>query len=321
MMLQSEIAFYLLRFYLYTKINKFARGNSPSEIIKVEILRAPFGIFIRFIEEPILDLKQGSKVNADINEELVNWAKIEKNWDIMKEKIIAPPLSLENPNVQRIIAIAEDMMNQNKTLTIERLYNVSKKVLKIPRSGLISIIHFLINNHVLLEGSKFSKETVLENYLRKNILEYIQLNGCAHFSILRKEVVSEPNGILGSSGQLVWHLEMLMKFNYIKKIKVGNNSVFFPYMEDEKTAIVLFLVKDRINREIFGLLCERGPIKKADIHKEIDERREDVSYRINNLIVQNLLKYDQVSKEISLYQIDKKKVEDVINRELRRLKK
>ncbi|MHA1192082.1 MAG: hypothetical protein ACTSP9_07270 [Promethearchaeota archaeon] len=263
------------------------------------------------------NLNSESKDNADVNEELVNWIKINKFWDIMKEKIMATPLSLENPNVQRVIAIAEDMMNQNKILTIERLFNVSKKVLKIPRSGLISIIHFLINKHVLLEGTKFSREMVLNNRLRKNILEYIQFNGCAHFSILRKKVLSERDGNLGSSGQLVWHLEMLIKFNYIKKIKVGNNSVFLPYEEDEKTAKVLFLVKDRINKEIFELLGERGPVKKADIHKEIDERREDVYYRINNLINQNLLKYDQVSKEISLYQKDKKKIDEVINRELR----
>ncbi len=261
-----------------------------------------------------------SKDDADINEELVNWTKINKDWDIMKEKIIFPHLSLENPNVQRVIAIAEDVMNQNKILTIERLFNVSKKILKIPRSGLISIINFLINNHVLIEGTKFSREMVLDNQLRKTILEYIQFNGCAHFSILRKEVLSERDGNLGSSGQLVWHLEMLIKFNYIKKIKVGNYSVFLPYEEDGNTAKVLFLVKDRINREILGLLCGRGPIKKADIYKKIDERREDVYYRINNLINQNLLKYDQVSKEISLYQIDRKKVEDVINRELRRMK-
>ena len=319
MMLQSEIAFYLLRFYLYTKVNVFEIGSCSRDIAHDEILRTDFNIFSIMIEE-ILEMRHCFNDCAEIIEAMVNWNKIDKNWDMMKERIIAPPLSLENPNVQRIIAIAEDIMNQNKTLTIERLYNVSKKVLKIPRSGLISIIHFLINNHVLLEGSKFSKETVLENYLRKNILEYIRINGCAHFSNLRKKVATESDGSLGSSGQLVWHLEMLMKFNYIKKIKVGNYSVFFPYMEDEKTAKVLFLMKDRINREIFGLLGERGPIIKADIHKEIDERREDVYYRINNLINQNLLKYDQASKEISLYQIDKKKVDDVINRELRRMK-
>lgn len=319
MMLQSEIAFYLLRFYLYTNINNFAEGDSFKELIKVEILKASFETFTRIIET-YPELKQEFKDNAYINEEFEIWTKFNKYWDIMKENIITHPLSLDNPNVQRIIAIAEDMMNQNKTLNVERLYNVSKKVLKIPRNGLISIINFLINNHVLLEGSKFSRETVLENYLRKNILEYIQLNGCAHFSILRKEVLSERDGNQKSSGQLVWHLEMLMKFNYIKKIKVGNYSVFLPYKEDERSAKVLFLVKDRINREIFSLLRELGQIKKADMFKEIDERRDYVNYRINNLINQNLLKYDPVSKELSLSQKDKKKVDEAINRELRRTK-
>jgi predicted transcriptional regulator len=314
MMLQSEIAFYLLRFYLYTKINKFARGNSSSEIIKVEILRAPFGIFLRFIEEPFLDLKQGSKDNADINEELVNWAKIEKNWDIMKEKIIAPPLSLENPNVQHIIAIAEDMMNQNKTLTIERLYNVSKKVLKIPRSGLISIIHFLINNHVLLEGSKFSRETVLENYLRKNILEYIQLNGCAHFSILRNEVISERDGNLGSSGQLVWHLEMLMKFNYIKKIKVGNYTVFLPIEMEVELGIINFLLKDEINRKIINLLTKQDSIKSSEIFKLIDENRGKVNYRLNNLNDYELICFkEDSSKEVYLNPDKKEDVNRILN--------
>jgi len=319
MMLQSEIAFYLIRFYLYTNINNFAEGDSFKELIKVEILKTSFETFTRIIET-YPELKQEFKDNAYFNEEFEIWTKFNKYWDIMKENIITHPLSLDNPNVQRIIAIAEDMMNQNKTLNVERLYNVSKKVLKIPRNGLISIINFLINNHVLLEGSKFSRETVLENYLRKNILEYIQLNGCAHFSILRKEALSERDGNQKSSGQLVWHLEMLMKFNYIKKIKVGNYSVFLPYKEDERSAKVLFLVKDRINREIFSLLRELGQIKKADMFKEIDERRDYVNYRINNLINQNLLKYDPVSKELSLSQKDKKKVDEAINRELRRTK-
>jgi len=319
MMLQSEIAFYLIRFYLYTNINNFAEGDSFKELIKVEILKTSFETFTRIIET-YPELKQEFKDNAYFNEEFEIWTKFNKYWDIMKENIITHPLSLDNPNVQRIIAIAEDMMNQNKTLNVERLYNVSKKVLKIPRNGLISIINFLINNHVLLEGSKFSRETVLENYLRKNILEYIQLNGCAHFSILRKEALSERDGNQKSSGQLVWHLEMLMKFNYIKKIKVGNYSVFLPYKEDERSAKVLFLVKDRINREIFSLLRELGQIKKADMFKEIDERRDYVNYRINNLINQNLLKYDPVSKELSLSQKYKKKVDEAINRELRRMK-
>ncbi len=310
MMLQSEIVFYLLRFYLCTKNNKIERRNSFKKLIKVEIWGASFGTFSRFIEL-YFELKQESKDNADINENLVIWIKIDKDWDIMKEKIINPPLNLEHPNVQRVIAIAEDMMNQSKILTIERLYNVSKKTLKIPRSGLISIIHFLINNNVLLEGSKFSRETVLMNHFRKNILDYIRLNCCPHFSILRKEVLSERDGNLGSSGQLVWHLEMLMKFNYIKKVKVGNFTVFLPIEMEVELGIINFLLRDEINRKIVELLTTQISIKNSEIFKLIDENRGKVNYRLKNLIDYDLicLKEDS-NKEVYL---NPDKQEDVIN--------
>ena len=291
MMLQSGIAFYLSRFYLYTKINKFERGNSFRKIY--------------------LELKQESKDSANINEILVNWTTIDKAWDIMREKIITPPLSLEHPNVQRVIAIAEDMMNKGKILTIERLYNFSNNILKIPRSGLISIIYFLINNHVLLEGSKFSRDTVLVNPLRKNILEYIRLNRCAHFSLLRKKVLQERDGNLGSSGQLVWHLEMLMNFNYIKKIKVGNFTVFLPIEMEVELGIINFLLRDEINRKIVDLLTIQNSIKNSDIFKLLDENRGKVNYRLKNLINYDLICVkEDPSKEVYL---NPDKQEDVIN--------
>ena len=73
-----------------------------------------------------------------------------------------------------------------------------------------------INKKILVEGSKFSKETVLSNHIRKGILNYIRANLGVHFSDLRKTALPEE---MGSSGQLVWHLEMLLKFDYITKIK------------------------------------------------------------------------------------------------------
>ncbi|MBY9002388.1 MAG: hypothetical protein KGD73_00300 [Candidatus Lokiarchaeota archaeon] len=314
MILQSEIAFYLLRFYLYTKVSRFTIGSNFWDIIKEAILRTDFNKFL-FLIEMHPELKQIFKDISEINENLVIWNEINKFWDIMKEKIMAPPLSLDHPSVQRMIAIAEDMMNQNKTLTIERLYNVSKKILKIPRNGLISIIHFLINNHILLEGSKFSRETVIENYLRKNILEYIRLNGCAHFSILRNEVVSGRDENLGSSGQLVWHLEMLLKFNYIRKIKVGNNTVFLPIEIEAELGIINFLLRDKINRKIIDLLLTQNSIKSTEIFKKLDENRGKVNYRLKNLIDYDIIYSEEdPSKEVYLNPDKKEDVCNILNK-------
>lgn len=207
----------------------------------------------------------------------------------MKTEIITQPIGLEHPSVKSVLEIAEEIMNQNKILNVENLYNLAKKRLKLPRRGLLSIIHFLINKKILIEGSKFSKETVLSNRFRYNILRFLRRNFSAHFSMIRKMVVINESGNLGSSGQLIWHLEMLLKFNHIKKIKVGNYTVFLPYEMDQELGIFYFLLHGKINKKIIDLLIERESVKKSEIYKEINEKRENVYYRIKNLIEHNLL--------------------------------
>ncbi|MFX0136039.1 MAG: hypothetical protein ACFFDN_20530 [Candidatus Hodarchaeota archaeon] len=207
----------------------------------------------------------------------------------MKIQILAKPIGLEHPSVKRVLEIADEIMNQNKILNIENLYNLAKKELKIPKSGLISIIHFLINKKILIEGSKFSKETVLSHRLRYNIFRFIKNNGAVHYSLIRKILKDDQTGNIVSSGQLVWHLEMLLKFEYIKKIKVGNYSVFLPFEMDKERGVLYFLIRDKINRKIVKLLIEQESIKKSEVYKQINENRENVYYRINNLIAHNLL--------------------------------
>jgi len=213
----------------------------------------------------------------------------------MKIQIISEPIGIDHPSVKRVLEIAEEIMGKNKVLNIENLYNLAKKQLKIPRNGLLSIIQFLINKKLLIEGSKFSKETVLSNQIRRGIYYFIRTNPAIHFSVLRRKAFSET---MGSSGQLVWHLEMLLKFNYIKKIKVGNYTVFLPFDLSEDTGRIIFLLRDRINNKLMKLLTEENNVLKSEIYKEIDEKREDVYYRINNLINHDIITFSETSDKI-----------------------
>lgn len=213
----------------------------------------------------------------------------------MKTQIISEPIGIDHPSVRRVLEIAEEIMSKNKVLNIENLYNLAKKQLKIPRNGLLSIIQFLINKKLLIEGSKFSKETVLSNQIRRGIYYFIRTNPAIHFSVLRRKAFSET---MGSSGQLVWHLEMLLKFNYIKKIKVGNYTVFLPFDLSEDTGRIIFLLRDRINNKLMKLLTEENNVLKSEIYKEIDEKREDVYYRINNLINHDIITFSETSDKI-----------------------
>ncbi len=228
----------------------------------------------------------------------------------MKTQIISGPIELEHPSVKRVLELAEVIMSKNKVLNVETLYNLAKKQLKIPRNGLMSIIQFLINKKVLIEGSKFSKETVLTNQIRRGIYNFIRTNSAIHFSVLRRMAFPEK---MGSSGQLVWHLEMLLKFKYIKKIKVGNYTVFLPFEMNEDMGRVIFILRDRINNKLMKLLTEKTNILKSDIFKEINEKREDVYYRINNLVDHGLITYsDPSDKHLCIISNVKEKIDEIL---------
>lgn len=190
---------------------------------------------------------------------------------------------LNHPSIQRVIEIAEEIVSENKLLTAEILFKSAKKRLNLSRRGLISIIQLLFNRKILVEGSKFTKDSVLSNTYRSGIYNYIRSNLGTHFSKIRKEIFSGNEGT-GSAGQLIWHLEMLIKFTLIKKIKVGNYTIFLPIDIDEDVGLIYFLINDPINKKILELLVEHESIQQPTVYKLINEKRELVYYRINNLI-------------------------------------
>ncbi len=224
----------------------------------------------------------------------------------MKTQIISKPIGMQHPSVQRVIEIAEEIMGKNKVLTAEILYNIAKKRLKIPRNGLFSIIQFLINKKIIIEGSKFSKEKVLINQFRRRIYNFITTYPGIHFSFLRKKVLCDDLGTVGSSGQLVWHLEMLLKFKYIKKIKVRNYSVFLPFDMDDEAGKLFFLLRDKINNKLLNLLIEQQSIIKSEIYKTINEKRENVYYRLKNLTDYGLISLGKESNKKILINPNKK---------------
>ena len=99
-------------------------------------------------------------------------------------------MGLEHPSVKQVVEIAEEILNENKILSVDTLYYRAKKRLKIPRKGLNAIIEFLINNKILVDRSKFTKRTVLSNSTRKMIYNFILSNIGSHFSLIKKNGIS-----------------------------------------------------------------------------------------------------------------------------------
>lgn len=224
----------------------------------------------------------------------------EKQITIMNQASIVPNISLKHPNVQRVIKIAEEIVSEDKILSLENLYYKAKRRLKIPRKGLRFIIQYLVNKKVLVDQSKFTRHSILEHPLRKSIYYFIKDNLGVHLSTIRNYFHSENTG----TGQLLWHLDMLLKFNYIKSIKMKKYLIFLPREIDDESGIIYFLLRDELNFRIVQLLLKKKELKRSDIYKKLAESRELVYYHLNNLIDDKLIKI----KEDKYVYINPKKV-------------
>jgi len=217
-------------------------------------------------------------------------------------------LGLNEPNIRAVLDIAEEIMHSGKTLDVEYLYNISKKKLNISRRILLDIIDFLLGNHVLVEGTRFTRDEILENTYRAQIWKLIETQGGVHFSFIKKHVFFETPDNPGSPGQLLWHLGLLLKFKYIKRCKSRNYTVFMPSTLDEKIGIACFLMNDSVNLNILKLFLQQPSVRKTDVYKDSSEARDTVHYRIKSLIECGFIKVDQANEDELQLQKEKRDV-------------
>ncbi|MFX1501032.1 MAG: hypothetical protein ACFFDH_08730 [Promethearchaeota archaeon] len=212
-------------------------------------------------------------------------ANITTNRGSMQPVSTISNLSLKHPSVQRVIEIAEEIVEENKKLTIDNLYYRAKRILRIPRKGLKAIIQYLVNKKIIVNQSRFTKKSILAHPLREAIYSFIKDNLGVHLSTIRKNFQSENIG----TGQLLWHLKMLLKFNYVKSIKLKNYLLFLPIEIDDEIGIINFFLRNDLNFRIVKLLLGKKEFKRTEIYKNLAESRELVYYHLNNLIEHNLI--------------------------------
>jgi len=189
-------------------------------------------------------------------------------------------LNIEHPSVQNVLNIAEEIANENKFLDTQIIYERAKRRLKLPKKGLLQIIQLLYANKYVVDGSKFTQHSILDNQLRKMIFQIIVYNPGIHFSALKRKIKTKKSGC---TGQLIWHLDLLKKFNYIKKISYKNYVIFTSSDLNDEQGILHFLLRDKINKRILYLFIDRECFEKQWIYKSLNEARQKVYYHLKEL--------------------------------------
>lgn len=199
-------------------------------------------------------------------------------------------MGLDPSMVQKVLKIAHKLIRKHKTLNTQVLYNVSKKQLQLPRRGLMKILKFMLNEKIIINGSQYTKETVLKSSIRRKIYESIDSNLGVNFTWIKENIYLLDQGNYKSISQFIWHLNLLIKFGYIKKIKVGGKyTIFISHNIDEKFDRICFLLRNPLTLEIIKILISRSQINKQELTKALNEKREKIYYRLRNLSEQQIL--------------------------------
>ncbi|MFX1447794.1 MAG: hypothetical protein ACFFCG_06620 [Promethearchaeota archaeon] len=190
-----------------------------------------------------------------------------------------------------ILDIVHDYLNKNRQFTFEEIvpYIISRVRLasvNINKEGVKVILKSLTKKRLLVEGSKLAKSDILSNQKRKRIYEYITNNPGTYFN----RIVNELNY---SNHIVVWHLNMLIKFDFIHKEVFENHEIYFDATEVFDEIVSKYFTSKEKSREIIHYL------KNDDIGVTKTTLSQELSMHMDTLAkyLKLLEKYDVIVKK------------------------
>ncbi|KKL13137.1 hypothetical protein LCGC14_2528770 [marine sediment metagenome] len=172
--------------------------------------------------------------------------------------------------------------------TVSRFANTNKIYNK---NGIKEILQSLFDKKLIVDGSKLLRNDILQNPNRKKVFNCIINNpGIPFMEIVR---------ILNMSNFLVkWHLDMLLRFNFIRKQNIDNREAYFDLhfkSQDDKLMHLLSIAK---YRKILDYLKFNDGVTKNKLSKELVMHPTTISKYIKNLEACGLLSGKKYSNRI-----------------------
>ncbi|MHA1291180.1 MAG: hypothetical protein ACTSQJ_00765 [Promethearchaeota archaeon] len=189
---------------------------------------------------------------------------------------------------QKILETARLIAGDNNTFRIQSLYEKIKNESNISSKSFLSSVENLIEQKIIVESSKLSKFDVLLNQKRADIFKNIRNYPGTHFSIILKKISSKYKDI--SLSEFIWHLEILLKFQYIKRVEVKNYTIFVPSDIDDIQGKFYFILREQTNQKIVDFLIKDEPVLLEQFSLRLLLPKEDINAHLKVLNEFNIIK-------------------------------
>lgn len=194
-----------------------------------------------------------------------------------------------------VLTVVQEYLNKNRFFNMKEILpfihaRFKMASININLRGIEELLKSLAEKKLIVEGSKLYKDDILNNLKRRKIYDFIKENPGTYF-----------NKIVGnlsfSNHVVVWHLSILLKFNFIKAERIENHEVYFEFNFDLKNSTLkYFTSKEKSKRIIQYLKANDIGITKTkistnlNIHINTTSKYLDSLERLNVIIKKNLSK-------------------------------
>jgi predicted transcriptional regulator len=200
----------------------------------------------------------------------------------------------------KVFILIQDFLSHNRVFSQERaaVYIKSRydKVNdNLNHNGIKKVIISLKTKKIIVEGSKLTRKTVLQNSNRKQIFDFIKENP----GIYKNKIASK----LHFSHYLIkWHLSILMKFNFIREYWLNDHVAYFDALLNPKNDnIFLIISKEKCHKIIEFLKTNKNGNTRNQISKELHVHYKTITKYLENLEKFNLLIRKQQSNKEYLF--------------------
>ena len=221
------------------------------------------------------------------------------------------PFEPLTPLENEVYDVLREYLNKNNQFSIKATlpYCYSKLSKEYSQKQIAMTMTSLIQKRYIIQGSSLSREDILSNHVRKEIYKFIQINPGAYNRLIRRELN------LGSH-EFNWHVGMLEKFNFIKKIQFNRRFGYYQkrsYMDHEYDLFLLQI--EKVNDIIRFLDKNEGTV--SQISSGIEMHYSTVRKYVKELCDRNLVfEMDIPEKKLTVYKLNHSlliKIRKIIN--------
>ncbi len=182
-----------------------------------------------------------------------------------------------------ILTIAHKMMDRHYVLDTDDLYKECKRsIITASTTTIRTALQDLLNKRYLIEGKAVSREQLLENGNRCNILDLVRRDPGIHFTLIKDSIATD-------SRTIQWHLGMLADFNFIREVRYGINVIYFDYLLEREHDLFYYYVHKDNSPAIFQTILDTPGITFAALLERLNLPRSTLTRKIKGLLEQGLL--------------------------------